>query len=681
MNNYYFMKQLIRFMCAGAMMASSVTGVFADDSLKDLQDKSKVLIDEIMYEVISVADKTVMTTYPIGPDINGNEQTIRLEGAVTIPGSVVYKDVTYTVTQIGQYSFMSAYLGPQGLTSITLPNTIEIIGNQAFQSNVNLTEFNVPTSCKSLGAQAFAYTGLNRITIPEGVEIIGNQCFVETDIAALVIPNSVNLMGEACFSNMNSLKYIKLGSGVTKLPTYCMHECIALETVELGENIDSIYGMALAGLDKLTTLNLPAKVRWFGDRAMVNQLAMQNYTVDPYNPYYTAIDGVIYSKDKTEIVKYPTGRTAASYTIPEGVKAIADCCFDHTSFTSFTLPTSMERIGKYAFWYNDKMTTFDYNNCNLQQVDEGAFTMCSMLERVKLPDTPVKLGDLVWYWNEKLSQIDLGGAVSLGDLEFNRCDALESFNLPASVTYVGASLFLECPNFKTLTVSSDSKDFSAEDNILFNKDKSMLMMMPDPLKIENYTVPPTVKQIYFGAFQNCENLKVLNFGENTDSIEANAITGCINLEEITLGPATRAIAEGFTDSRNRNIMKIYVKATVPPTFPMGNRFSRTITQNATLYVPESALHTYKAATVWNEFVNIEGVDFSSGVSITTFGENEPEIVVKDGIIIVNGADGLTVNVYSLQGVSVYSGSANDIIVSSQGIYLVKVGSKTAKVAL
>lgn len=95
-------------------------------------------------------------------------------GSITIPKTVTYNGVTYTVTEIGNYAFNNC----TDLISVTLPNSVVQIGYAAFESCTALTSISIPNSVTSIGSRTFrSCTNLTNVTIPNSVTYIGDEAF------------------------------------------------------------------------------------------------------------------------------------------------------------------------------------------------------------------------------------------------------------------------------------------------------------------------------------------------------------------------------------------------------------------------------------------------------------------------------------------------------------------------
>ena len=125
----------------------------------------------------------------------------------------------------------------------------------------------------------FAYcTSLVSITIPNSVTFIGNAAFYECSVLiAFSIPDNVTTIGDRVFYSCDVLTNVTIGKGVTSIGDRVFYECVSL-----------------------TAIN-----------------------VDPENPNYTSIDGVLYNKNVTKLIAYPGG-LSGSFIIPDGVTEIGD---------------------------------------------------------------------------------------------------------------------------------------------------------------------------------------------------------------------------------------------------------------------------------------------------------------------------------------------------------------------
>ena len=195
-------------------------------------DYDQFFYNGIQYIVLSESEHTVETRGPRS-----------LSGHVDIPSTVVYNGETYTVTGIGLFSFSSS-----GITSMTLPPTIDHIGSTAF-GNSTLEEINLPSSLKNiemfafsscknlksivlpeglltLGDMAFMYdSSIEEINLPSTLTSLGGECFSGTSIRSLTIPGSVKVLGNDKIIESNSLKLVIVEEGVTSIGRHVFNFC------------------------------------------------------------------------------------------------------------------------------------------------------------------------------------------------------------------------------------------------------------------------------------------------------------------------------------------------------------------------------------------------------------------------------------------------------------------------
>jgi hypothetical protein len=170
-----------------------------------------------------------------------------ISGDITIPATITYESLTYTVTSIGVQAFYDC----SSLTSVTLSEGVTNIGDRAFYY------------CSSLAS----------VTIPEGVTSIGEWAFNScSSLTSVTIPSSVTNMGEQTFSGCSSLASVTLFEGVTSIGDRTFYDCSGLTSVTIPRSVTSIGNYAFAGCTGLQSvevkwgepLAVPAEVfQWF----------------------------------------------------------------------------------------------------------------------------------------------------------------------------------------------------------------------------------------------------------------------------------------------------------------------------------------------------------------------------------------------------------------------------------
>lgn len=230
--------------------------------------------------------------YNLNKEANTAEVTkgdSKYSGSVSIPSSVTYEGVTYSVTSIGNWAFDYC----SGLTSVTIPNSVTSIGIAAFVGCSNLTsiyvetenqnyssqdgllfnkqkteliqcpggkkdDYTIPNSVESIGKYAFSgCTGLTSVTIPISVTDIKSRAFQECfGITSITIPNSVTSVGDGAFYNCFRLASLAIGDNVTIIEKNAFYRCSALTSITIPNNVTSIGWNAFMACTNLTDIHV-----------------------------------------------------------------------------------------------------------------------------------------------------------------------------------------------------------------------------------------------------------------------------------------------------------------------------------------------------------------------------------------------------------------------------------------
>ena len=159
-------------------------------------------VDGIYYGIITnnTNDKRVYVTF-IGSDYIYNLN--RYTGNVTIPSTVTYNGIEYSVTSIGSYAFY----GCTGLNSVNIPNSVTSIERSAFYGCSRLTSVNIPNSVTNISGYAFyGCSGLTSVNIPNSITNISNYTFQNCrKLKTVIIPYPVTRIGYNAFDYCENL--------------------------------------------------------------------------------------------------------------------------------------------------------------------------------------------------------------------------------------------------------------------------------------------------------------------------------------------------------------------------------------------------------------------------------------------------------------------------------------------
>lgn len=245
--------------------------------------------------------------------------------------------------------------------------------------------------------------------------------------------------------------------------------------VDIRSGVTGVGKDAFYGCNDLQVISLPDTVTQLDDNALGNCPALSDILVDAKNPAYKSVDGALYSKDGTVLVKGPAN--AETFVVPDGVATIGD----------------------YAFFGAKYLTSIYFPEGSLTAIGYNAFSGCTQLKDVILPDG--------------LTRIDMN--------VFNRCSALTEVTIPASVTEVRGFSFMGCTALTDVYYTGTQAQWDA-----VRIDTSY----GDPFK--NVTVHVDAEQHVFGAWQTVEQPGC----EQPGTISRTCTNGC-GLKQTAAVPA------------------------------------------------------------------------------------------------------------------------------------------------
>ena len=149
----------------------------------------------------------------------------------------------------------------------------------------------------------------------------------------------------------------------------------------------------------------------------------------------------------------------------------------------------------------------------------------------------------------------------IGNYAFWNCKKLVSVTIPESVTTIDETAFSNCPGLKAFVVPAGNPSFSSFEDVLFNKDKTVLVAYPNA-KSSNYLIPGGVTSIRGYAFGNSEDLLSVNIGKDVSEICAGAFWNCVKLKEIS-APVENPNYSSFGDvlfDKNKKTLVAYPNA-------------------------------------------------------------------------------------------------------------------------
>ena len=513
-------KALSLILCV-VLIISSLPVMSASAEVLLTEDGFRYVIenDEVEIEGYEGSEKEVV----IPSKINGLPVTklryafqFRNITSVVIPGSV---------KSIAMYCFQYC----KKLTSVVMENGVESIGDSAFIGCTSLTSITIPESVINIEREAFVDTGYyndknnwngnelyigsalinadatkgDNYVIKPGTTVIGAKAFKGTTFTGVIdMPDSVRGISEYAFDS-SSVTTVNFSSNLTHIGRYAFYYCRKLKSITLPQSLKSINTGAFDSCVYLTSVTIPKNVTYIASFPFQNCVNLAEINVDSANKQYASINGVLYNKNITTLIEYPSGKKDESFVIPDTVTNISDWCLTDCKYiVSVTIPDSVKNIGTY-FMYR-----------------------CENLVSANIP----------------------AGLEVIPDGMLSFCDKLAYVNIPASVTAIDDDALKSCYSVKEFKVDSKNKNFASVNGVLFNKDITTLIVYPAGKKNAEYIVPDTVTTISEDAFKFCEHIIAVKIPSSVKTIGNNAFNFCRNLYEVTLSEGLTTIENyAFTD--------------------------------------------------------------------------------------------------------------------------------------
>ena len=244
------------------------------------------------------------------------------------------------------------------------------------------------------------------------------------------------------------------------------------------------------------TLILGPGVTGFGNGVLANFGQLRAITAAEDNPYLTSVDGVLFDREMTALLRYPPAKSGAAYRVPESVTHIGpDGFFGCLALREVSLPEGLCAIG------------------------DNAFNGCESLSQAALPESLTELGTSA----------------------FAGCHGLTEVRIPAGLTEIGDGAFQNCAGVTAFTVAEGNLSYYSADGVLFRWKENVLVQFPNGSGLTEYTVPERVTEIGDGAFYHNAALTEVTFPDSLKRIGKFAFSGCGALRRVTLPDSVYSI--------------------------------------------------------------------------------------------------------------------------------------------
>ena len=379
----------------------------------------------------------------------------------------------------------------------------------------------------------------------DSVKVIDREAFEGCQsIKTVTIPDSIISIGMYAFCNCTSLTSVTIGNSVRSIADSAFRGCTSLKNINIPDSVESIDNLAFSGCTNLTSITIPNSVTSIGNGVFFDCENLVSIEVANDNMNYTSISGILFSKNKTELIQYPAAKTDSTYIIPDGVTRIDYAFGSCKNLTSVTIPDSVTSIGDHAFNGCTSLTNITIPN-SVTSIGNYSFSGCTNLINITIPDSVTSIGDSAFSDCSGLTNIAISDSVtSIGYSAFSDCSGLANIAISDSVTSIGVSAFSGCISLKSIAVSDNNKNYSSVDGVLFNKEKSKLITYPIGKTNDTYEIPNSVTVISNDVFALCSSLTDVIIPNSVTSIGSYAFTGCVSLKSVTIHDSVTSISDG-----------------------------------------------------------------------------------------------------------------------------------------
>ena len=461
------------------------------------------------------------------------------------------------------------------ITKLIVPEYVTEIGENAFRG------------CSSIGSIEFSGNGS-----PLGLKIAARAFHNNTSLTQLTLPANLISLGVYAFGYCSKLErvdvQVKQATAALVVDAFCTDPQYIEDMKETNPSatIDSYY-VKFVNLDAAVTLFDIGGV--FGNK-------LQGVTVDPNNQSYTAENGVVYSKNFSEILYFPYGKTG-EFVLHEDVVTINSKVFMNASMlTKVTIGAKVTKIGDSAFGNCTSLKTVVFASSDevadghSMTIEDSAFVGCSSLTEFVIPDYVTKLGSGAFKECTSLTTIIVPGNVkTLGDEVFASCSSLQNAIFEEGVEEIGKKVFADCKqllevsfpatltsiaidddaplsntfldsnNVSKVNIAEGNEKYASIDGVVYGytlKEGSQQSALTDLLycpvgasgKDGVVDIPNTVEYISAGAFKNNKNITEIKFSQGILGdleIGADAFSGCQKLATITLPAGLKTMKTGL----------------------------------------------------------------------------------------------------------------------------------------
>lgn len=342
----------------------------------------------------------------------------------------------------------------------------------------------------------FNYT----ITIPDGYKTISQGAFTGLQYAKITMPNSIETIGDQAFYNCTSAFSgdVVLPTSLTNIGNDAFHRC-TMNTITIGKNCTNI------------SVTFPDSSQIYPNAFLIQGLT--EIIVDPENPNYTAVDGILYDKNITTLISIPAAVNMSTYTIPSTVTKCANySIYANTTIHQIDVGENVETLGYASFSSGGNMSlgtspiqVVNFLGTKITQIPGSSFSNIQNLTQLTLPN----------------------GLQRIEGNCFDFCNGLKQVTIPQSLEYVSGPWKGDHGAFRNVIL--DTLDYGGTvDDWISAQGLSSFMSQNTVLTLNGQPAPTSItitQNVPEYCFQNW-GLTTITIQEGVTNIGARSFYGC-----------------------------------------------------------------------------------------------------------------------------------------------------------
>lgn len=551
---------LIIALACGSLPSMAAIGSGSSSSTKN------VTIDSLQWTLVDSTQTATLYRYGKKGD------------TAIIPETVEYGGKSYQVVAIAAPDYSRVFYDTyENIKHVSLPKTLRIVGNGAFESCHNLQKINLPETVDSIGGDAFYYcTSLKSITIPSKVKVLGTRSISQcSNLEEINLSEGLVTILKEALANNNKLIRLNIPSTVTYIGDYALYASSSLYMLKVNAKSNPTLGQnVFSSCGNLHIIYVPEGCASNYRNAEI----WKNYVIAPGNGLALDINLTTPGELGNEILKLTENLSDVNILKIKG-KLNDDDIYNIQNRMPNLIEidlseVDMENLPSRMFHYREAIRRIVLPN-NLQAIGDGAMQYCHMLESIIIPE----------------------GVTSIGNSAFYECSSLTNVQLPAGLSYLQSGCFEYCKSLESITLP---------DNLVSIWNAAFYGCN----KLKNIHLSKQLTTIGGNAFSGCNSLVSIELPNTLQVIEGSAFDYCTSLEKITIPESVTRIESAFYHCDN--LKEFTCLAMLPPSVNNNSPFSSTNMEGKTLYVPSITINSYKQTRGWDAFTNIKPLDYFPG---------------------------------------------------------------------